>query len=474
MNTFHKIVLAIAGSLNDGISSPAPQGNRALRNKTTALADRQAQASAKTPPLLHRIGKGIGKFWIPILLAIATALTTSIEQAQAATLTPEQIEARREALERVARTTRSARTNQVSTNRIIIRGTPTARPASRTPIQPAAVPPPLLAPAAPVIKKAVLHVGTYLVCAVGEWFIGRQMDKLTKAEVDKAADQSASCGVESILWESNSTKITRIVNRGSFHPSWYLPGTMSARQGQEDTPASGTWYSGTAMTEAEAESQLYHARGTIIHASYELINSRGRKYAAAYVRARKDAFDSEKRKVLAYFRRTLRDSTYNYNRLLDKETREYKVGSYRVTSDFDDPHPRYEKLARPGEDKRAHSYEATVTWKMQPLLANGTWGNKIDMEHTFRKGATDNKGDLRLPAYKDNSFAFDFCESNQKITDIECGDSITRRVMDRDITEIKHVRVPDLDQPNFGIIPMKWELQETKIGTERVVVHDEN
>ena len=463
MATLHRIVLAIASSWNNGTSSPTRQGgNRAWSNETNALAERQEPTSAETPPIFNRIGKGIGKFWIPILLATATALTQApIEKAEAWAYYD-------------------------SEGNLIIGPTPPRIPdpvaipliwgsTNSATSTPAAVPVPLLAaPAAPVIKKAVLHAGTYLVCAVGEWFIGRQMDKLTKAEVDKAADQSASCGVESILWESNSTTITRIVNRGSFHPSWYLPGTMSARQGQEDTPASGTWYSGTAMTEAEAESQLYHARGTIIHASYELINSRGRRYGAAYVRARKDAYDREKRKVLAHYRRILKDSSYNYNRLLDKETREYDVGSYRVTSDFDDPHPRYEKLARPGEDKRAHSYEATVTWNMRRLLANGTWGSSRPMSKTFPKGDTDNKGDLRLPAYKDNSFTWDFCRSNQKITDIECGDSITRRVIDRDITEIKHVKVPDYDVPNFGLVPMKWELQETKIGTERVVVHDEN
>lgn len=54
MITFHKIVLAIAGLLNNGISSPAPQGNPALRNRTTALAsafaERQEPTSAKTPP----------------------------------------------------------------------------------------------------------------------------------------------------------------------------------------------------------------------------------------------------------------------------------------------------------------------------------------------------------------------------------------------------------------------------------------
>ena len=90
MATLHRIVLAIAGSLNDGTSIPAPQGDRALRNGTTALADRQAQASAKTPPLLNRIGKGIGKFWIPIFLA--TVLTQApIEQAGAASASTNQV-----------------------------------------------------------------------------------------------------------------------------------------------------------------------------------------------------------------------------------------------------------------------------------------------------------------------------------------------------------------------------------------------
>ena len=76
MATLQKIVLAIASSWNNEISSPAPQGNRALRNKTNALAERQEPTSAKTPQILNPIGKGIGKFWIPILLALATVLPT--------------------------------------------------------------------------------------------------------------------------------------------------------------------------------------------------------------------------------------------------------------------------------------------------------------------------------------------------------------------------------------------------------------
>ena len=95
------------------------------------------------------------------------------------------------------------------------------------------------------------------------------------------------------------------------------------------------------------------------------------------------------------------------------------------------------------------------------------------MYKTFPKGDKDNRDEHRLPSYEDNSFPWDFCRSNQKITNIECGDSINRRVMDRDITEIRYVLVPV--RTWYGqLTGREWRLQETKIGTERIVVHDEN
>lgn len=124
---------------------------------------------------------------------------------------------------------------------------------------------------------------------------------------------------------------------------------------------------------------------------------------------------------------------------MDEVKTEHNVGSYRVTSDFDDLIPTYSKLREPGEDEGAHTYEATVTWKMRPLLENGMWEPEEDMKHTFPKGDAEDNGDLRLLSYEDNSFPFDFCESNQKITAPSCRASINRRVEDLDITEIKHV-----------------------------------
>ena len=153
-------------------------------------------------------------------------------------------------------------------------------------------------------------------------------------------------------------------------------------------------------------------------------------------------------------------------------TRAYNVRIYGINSDFDDPFPVYEKLAEPGIDEEAHRYKVTATWKMRRLQANGLFGPEIPMEKVWEKGEKDHKDDLYFPSYKDSYVPFDFCDDNQKIYDLECNDSITRRVMDRDITEFRHVK--KLFVSNSGQYYIGKVIEETKIGTERVVVHDSN
>ena len=248
-------------------------------------------------------------------------------------------------------------------------------------MQPAAVPPPLLAPAAPVIKKAALTAGTFLVAAVGGWFIGKQLDKLTKADWDAAEGQTATCGVESILWERNSTKVTtRAI--AMFSPIWGLRAgqstTLTVSQGQEDTPASGTEQSPTIgrrmLTSAQAKSHLQHARGTIVGALWQTINSRGRIISVGPIVARGDKVNERKAEFLRRLRISENDPSFRWYRQVDEVKTEYNVDKYRVTSDFDDPIPTYSKLREPGEGERASTYEATVTWKMRPLLENGIEG----------------------------------------------------------------------------------------------------
>ena len=209
--------------------------------------------------------------------------------------------------------------------------------------------------------------------------------------------------------------------------------------------------------------------------TYELINSRGRINTVT-ISARENKVSSQNNKLIQRVRRNTGDSSWRFYKHIDERKVVYNVDSYRITSDFNDPIPTYSKLREPGEDERAHSYEATVTWKMQPLLENGTWGQKEDMFKTFPKDDAEGNGDLRLPAYEDSSFPFDFCESNQMISNIQCRAFINRRVVDRDITEIKHVwMIVDTVSDIVGTLPVYgWRLVENKIGTERIVVHDSN
>ena len=389
MNTFHKIALALAGSLNNGTSSPAPQGgNRALSNETNALAsafaERQAQPSAKTPPILNPIGKGIGKFWIPILLATATALSTiPIEKAGAWVR-----------IDKNGNESSGPSPSRIPDPVDILLTWGSTNSATYTP---AAVPP---HPTWPLIKETALAAGTWLVAVIAEWAIHEQMDKAAK----NAEGQEATCEIEWVFWEENSTELTTTVYPGSFYPSWFPRGstkTTSARQGMQNTPASGTWgWDGKAMTGAEADSHLHHIRGTIITASYEVINSRRHRHSAIAFTCREDTFNTAKRRVLQAYRRRTGDSTWDYRKLLDKYTRKYNVRSYGINSNFDDPFPKLKKLAEPGIDEEARSYEVKATWKIRRLLGNGKFGAEIDMEKSSTKAKQTIEANSAFPITK--------------------------------------------------------------------------
>lgn len=296
------------------------------------------------------------------------------------------------------------------------------------------------------------------------------MDAATRA----AEGQEATCEIEWVFWEENSTELTTTVYPGSFYPSWFPRGstkTTSARQGMQNTPASGTWgWDGRAMTGAEADSHLHHIRGTIITASYEVINSRRHRHSAIAFTCREDTFNTAKRRALQAYRRRTGDSTWNYSKLLDKYTRKYNVRSYGINSDFDDPFPKLKKLAEPGIDEEARSYEVKATWKMRRLLGNGKFGAEIDMKKVFYKGETNDRGKLRFPSYKDSYTPWDFCDDNQKISNLEVSGSITRRVIDLDITErrLRLVGTP------YSTGYTGYESYDYKIGTERVVIQEKN
>lgn len=93
-----------------------------------------------------------------------------------------------------------------------------------------------------------------------------------------------------------------------------------------------------------------------------------------------------------------------------------------------------------------------------------------EMTEVWEKGEKDHKSDYYFLSYKDNYVPFDFCKDNQKIYDLEYNDSITRKVTDRDITELRRV----LTQGSNPYTGFSYEWRYVKTRTKRVVIQDEN
>ena len=293
MATLHRIVLAIASSLNNGTSSPAPQGgNRALRNKTNALAsafaERQAQPSAKTPPIPNPIGKRIGKFWITALLATATALSTiPIEQAQAAdSPTPE-----------IAQT--QPPDFDVITERLLAVG-PNLFVQQIT-YSPAAVPPPIVVVAKPVLKKGAIVAGKWLVAVLAEYGVHTAIDKV----FEDTEGQEAKVTVKGVRWVSNEYEkkaYTLPSATWRTRSSW----TTMADMGDEDDTSSAMGWDGPnhrSMTQHEAKGYLKRRTGSITRGSWIGVQPGVPRSRAAtayfFIKARSDHFQAELAKQTA-------------------------------------------------------------------------------------------------------------------------------------------------------------------------------
>ena len=83
---------------------------------------------------------------------------------------------------------------------------------------------------------------------------------------------------------------------------------------------------------------------------------------------------SNQTNILSFIARETGNSTWRYGRLGRKHTTMYNVRSYGINSDFEDSFPILEKLAEPGIDKEAHSYEVTATWDVYPIMPDGSEG----------------------------------------------------------------------------------------------------
>ena len=431
MATFHKIVLAIASSLNNGTSSLAPQGgNRALSNQTNALAERQAQPSAKTPPIPNPIGKGIGKFWIPLLLATATVLTPS--KTEAATLLDimvasglaQRLADRGFVLSRAdARITVNSDGTRV-TNRVnprTLQAIPNTQPSAV--LNPVVVNPVTGA----ALRKGAIKGGKWLIAVLAEYGVHSAIDRV----LANNRDQKATATVHGAQWVSNEYSI-RFLNPNSPPPRNDL--TTMADMGDEDDLSTAVGWnaiSNRSMTQHEAKGYLERRIGSITVSTWAAIapstNPRILLQTMFFpIKARSDHYAVMEAQTLALYRANFPGIIFTKG---GESIEKWKVGSFEMESDFDDPAPILKALGTENAiDSDANYYEATARWQYRELNPNGTWSKWYKGKKKFSQETADG-----IKSWEDHTFSFDFCKDNQEITDPEIYEGIERFVSTRDV-----------------------------------------
>ena len=467
--------------------SPAAPAKKGLLTRTRigekaiiAVVALLTPISAKTPPILNRIGKGIGKFWIPILLVIATALTPiQIEQVEAASASTNRITrqtppsyrsksptsstnrvipARRNiappsrtavptyrpstnqvslSSRSVPLPTRTTRTNTVQTPNRARTPVPTRRtipsrtvvPTSRT-IQPAAVPPPVVVVAKPILKRGAIEAGKWLIAVLAEYGVHTALDKVFQNN----KGQEANAIVHGARWLSNEY-FKKMSSPNTPPPRNVL--TTIATMGDEDDPASAEGWnaiSNRSMTQSEAKGYLKRRIATITTSSWAaILPATPTKHAQTMffpIKARTDHYAAEEARILALYR------AMHPTIILTKggeDLKKWKVGSFVMFSDFVDPPPILKKLGTENAiDSEANYYEATARWQYQELNPNGTWSKWYKGKKKFSQETGDG-----IKSWDDHTFDFDFCDDNQEITAPAIYEGIRRFISKRPVYERK-------------------------------------
>ena len=407
MSTFYKIVLAIASSWNNGTSSPAPQGNRALSNQTTDLAERQEPTSAKTPPPPNPIGKRIGKFWIPILLIAATALTTiPIEQVQAAdSPTP-------------VMSPSGPANYDVITRHLLV-------PA---PVQPAAVPVPVVVVAKPVLKKGAIVAGKWLIAVLAEYGVHTALDRVFQNN----KDQEANVTVKGARWASN--EYFKKISSPNTPPPRNVLTTIATMGGEDDIASAEGWdaINNRSMTQHEAKNYMKRRIAIIKERTWSaIVPATPTKHAQTMffpVKARQDHYAQKEAQTLALYRANFPGIIFTRG---GETIEKWKVGSFVMKSKFVDPAPILKALGTENAiDSEANYYEAEASWEYRELNPNGTWGEWKKRKKTFSQDTGDG-----IKSWDNHTFTFDFCKDNHDITAPAIYEGIRRFISKRPVYE---------------------------------------
>ena len=149
---------------------------------------------------------------------------------------------------------------------------------------------------------------------------------------------------------------------------------------------------------------------------------------------------------------------FNWKHDVQRFTWTYNLGSMEMVSKFEDEHPILPELGTgPDEaiDGDANYYSAKTTFLKSNLLPSGLWGEyeKKTLYFSFKSWETHHLG------------TDEFCKENERITDPQVYDGITRYVANRNKLEYQIRLTPSLYGP---IRTGSWRI----VGAESVVVHD--
>ena len=417
----------------------SPESGKDSKNNDTQTAS-QTTANGQAEKESRWTRKRIGLFVVLALTGIATMLTTSLIEQAGAWFTIDED------------------------------GNVRSGPTPPAPVQPVAVPLPVVVVAKPVLKKGAIKAGTWLVAVALEWGIHELMDKFAKIE-----DEKATATVHGARWLSNEY-VHKAESPPGQHQRKYHNYTTTADTGDENDLASAFgWlgYPAMSLTQDQVWGMMYRIKGEIIEEMWVLndptyYNTSTREYGYVLpghiVRARKDSFESEKARKLRQWREVLSLPGLVYETLELRDTYKFNVGSFGMFSDFDDPTPILKVLGTANAiDSEANYYEAKATWRYRELLPNGTFGEWEDDEKTFSIETGDG-----IKSWEDHHFSFGFCKDNQEITDPAIYEGIERFLSTRDVFEKRNKYVGSVRRGGRRI-PQYKEV-EVKVGEEPVVV----
>ena len=330
---------------------------------------------------------------------------------------------------------------------------------------PAAVPAPVVVVAKPLLKKGAIVGGRWLIAVLAEYGVHTALDKVFQNN----KDQEANAIVHGARWLSNEYS-HKAESPPGIAQRRYHNYTTTADTGDEDDRASAFGWDGAfnrSMTQSEVWDIMKRRKCTIIEEMWWATDPTHRQrigslqvvgltYTGIGVKGRADTFAAEKAKKLQELRQATGRTNLVWERLAIRDTYKWKVGSFGMFSDFDDPAPILQELGESNAiDSDANYYEAKATWDYRNLLPNGEWGEWEEAEKTFQ-GDRDNGGD-GIKSWEDHHFDFDFCDDNQEITEPEIYRGIKRFITKRPVYEQRRARGQMSRGGKYRWVRVGWE-----------------